>query len=134
MEEFRVLIVDDELDFLETIVKRLQRRKVYAVGVSSGKKAVELIEQENFDVAILDVRMPGFDGFDTLREFKKKRPLMEVIMLTGHVSTESGMESLNLGAFDYVLKPATIDDLLERVQKALERKAIHEKRTGGTMS
>ncbi|SPD74435.1 Response regulator receiver protein [uncultured Desulfobacterium sp.] len=130
MENFRVLIVDDELDFLETILIRLQRRNVDAVGVSSGKMAIEMIEREHFDVAILDVRMPGIDGFETLREIKKRRPFMEVIMLTGHGSVESGIQGMQMGAFDYVLKPVKIDDLLDRVRKAFERKAIHEKKSG----
>ncbi|GLI33241.1 response regulator [Desulforhabdus amnigena] len=128
MEDFRVLVVDDEPDFLETIVKRLKKRKVDAAGVDSGKKALDLLEREHFDVVILDVRMPGMDGIETLKEIKRIRPLMEVIMLTGHGSVESGMQGMQLGAFDYVLKPAAIDDLLERVHQAYERKSLHEKK------
>jgi two-component system, OmpR family, response regulator len=128
MKDFRVLIVDDELDFLETIVKRLNRRKIDATGIDSGIKALELLEQEHFDVVILDVRMPGMDGIETLKEMKKKRPLMEVIMLTGHASVESGVEGMHCGAFDYVMKPANIDDLLEKIHEAYERKALHEKK------
>ena len=129
METFRVLIVDDEHDFLETIVKRLKRRKVDATGIDSGIKALELLEKEHFDVVILDVRMPGgMDGIETLKEMKKKRPLLEVIMLTGHASVESGMQGMQYGAFDYVLKPADIDDLLEKIQGAYERKALHEEK------
>lgn len=128
MEGFRVLVVDDERDFLETIVKRLQRRKLDAVGVESGKEALEILEQQPFDVVILDVRMPGMDGIETLKEMKKKRPLMEVIMLTGHASVESGMQGMQLGAFDYVMKPASISDLLEKIRQACERKSLHEKK------
>jgi len=126
------LIVDDELDFLETIVKRLKRRKVDATGIDSGTKALELLEQEHFDVVILDVRMPGMDGIETLKEMKKKRPLLEVIMLTGHASIESGMQGMQYGAFDYVMKPADIDDLLEKIQGAYERKALHEEKVRET--
>lgn len=128
MENLRVLVVDDELDFLETIVKRLQRRKVDVTGVDSGKAALELLDREHFDVVILDVRMPGVDGIETLKEMKKKRPLMEVIMLTGHASVESGMQGMQLGAFDYMMKPASINDLLEKIQQAYERKVLHEKK------
>jgi DNA-binding NtrC family response regulator len=128
MEDFRVLIVDDEPDFLETIVKRLRKRKVDATGISSGETALELLEKEHFDVVILDVRMPGMDGIETLREMKRLRPLMEVIMLTGHASVESGMEGMQFGAFDYVMKPANIEDLLEKVRQAYQRKSIHERR------
>lgn len=128
MESFRVLVVDDEPDFLETIVKRLQRRKIDVIGVDGGKAALELLEGQHFDVVILDVRMPGMDGIETLKEMKKKRPLMEVIMLTGHASVESGMQGMQLGAFDYVMKPASINDLLEKITQAYERKLLHEKK------
>ncbi len=126
MESFRVLVVDDELDFLETLVKRLRRRKVDAAGVSSGVEALQLLEQEHFDVVILDIRMPGFDGIETLREMKRKRPLMEVILLTGHASVESGMQGMQLGAFDYVMKPAEFDEILDKVRQAYDRKLLHE--------
>lgn len=126
MESFRVLVVDDELDFLETLVKRLKRRKVDASGVSSGVEALQLLEQEHFDVVILDIRMPGFDGIETLREMKRKRPLMEVILLTGHASVESGMQGMQLGAFDYVMKPAEFDEILDKVRQAFDRKTLHE--------
>jgi DNA-binding NtrC family response regulator len=132
MTDFRVLIVDDELDFLETIVKRLKKRKIDATGINSGIKALELLELEHFDVVILDVRMPGMDGIETLKEMKKKRPLLEVILLTGHASIESGMQGMQYGAFDYVMKPADIDDLLEKVREAYERKALHEKKVQET--
>jgi two-component system, OmpR family, response regulator len=132
MKDFRVLIVDDELDFLETIVKRLKRRKVDATGIDSGIKALELLEKEHFDVVILDVRMPGMDGIETLKEMKRKRPLLEVIMLTGHASVESGVQGMQYGAFDYVMKPADIDDLLERIHEAYERKALHEEKVRET--
>ncbi len=128
MESFRVLVVDDEPDFLETLVKRLKRRKVDASGVSSGVEAMQLLEREHFDVVILDIRMPGMDGLETLREMKRKRPLMEVILLTGHASVESGMQGMQLGAFDYVMKPAELEDILEKVRQAFERKKLHEEK------
>ncbi len=128
MEAFKVLIVDDEQDFLETIVKRLKRRKIDATGVSSGKDALTLLQRQHFDVVILDIRMPGMDGIETLRELKRAMPLMEVILLTGHASVESGMQGMQLGAFDYVMKPAEIDDLIEKVRQAYERKSLHEEK------
>ena len=128
MELVKVLIVDDEPDFLETLVKRLKRRNIDAVGVSSGEAAIELIETQRFDVAILDMRMPGMDGIDTLKELKKRTPLTEVIMLTGHASVESGMQGMQIGAFDYVIKPADFDELMEKVKQAYQRKQLHEER------
>jgi two-component system OmpR family response regulator len=126
MEKFKVMIVDDEEDFLETIVKRLKARGIDTTGVESGYKALELLEGDHFDVVILDVKMPGLGGIETLREMKKKKPLVEVIMLTGHASVESGIQGMQLGAFDYVMKPVALDELLEKVRQAYERKLIQE--------
>lgn len=130
MENLRVLVVDDEADFLETIVMRLQRRKIDAYGVDSGKKALEIVEAERFDVVVLDFLMPGLNGIETLKLLKKKKPFIEVIILTGHGSVESGLQGMQFGAFDYVMKPADLDELLEKIQQAYERKRIHEERHG----
>lgn len=126
MENLKVLVVDDEADFLETIVMRLQRRKIDAYGVDGGKKALEIVENERFDVVVLDVLMPGMDGIETLKLLKKKNPFIEVIILTGHGSVESGLQGMQFGAFDYIMKPADLDELLEKIQQAYERKRIHE--------
>jgi DNA-binding response OmpR family regulator len=126
MEKFKVLIVDDELDFLETIVKRIRARNVEVSGVESGYLALEALDRSSPDVIILDVKMPGMDGIETLREIKKKKPLTEVIMLTGHASVESGIQGMQLGAFDYLMKPIALDELLEKVRQAYERKLTQE--------
>jgi DNA-binding NtrC family response regulator len=125
-EPFNVMIVDDENDFRETLVKRLQKRHLNVFGAESGQKALDLMNKLIFDVVILDIKMPGLDGIETLREIKKKNPLVEVILLTGHASMESGVEGMDLGAFDYVMKPVNIDDLLEMIRRAYERKIIQE--------
>jgi len=130
MENLRVLIVDDEADFLETIVMRLKRRKIDATGVDDGKKALEIVENERFDVVVLDVLMPGLDGIETLKLLKKRKPFIEVIILTGHGSVESGIQGMQFGAFDYIMKPTDLDELLEKIQQAYERKRIHEGRHG----
>jgi two-component system, OmpR family, response regulator len=126
MDRFKLLIVDDEQDFLETIVKRLKARNINVTAAESGYQALELLDGGDFDVVILDVKMPGMDGIETLREIKKKRPLVEVIMLTGHASVESGIQGMQLGAFDYVMKPVALDELLAKVRQAHERKMIQE--------
>jgi DNA-binding NtrC family response regulator len=130
MEKFRVLVVDDEPDFLETIIKRLKRRNITAFGVDSGKKALDMVENEPIDVVVLDVLMPGMDGIETLKIMKKKKPFIEVIILTGHASVESGLQGMQFGAFDYVMKPADIDELLVKIREAYERKLLHEERLG----
>ena len=129
MERFRILFVDDEQDFLETIIKRLKARSIDVTGVESGYKALEILESRDPDVIILDVKMPGMDGIETLREIKKKKPLIEVIMLTGHASVESGIQGMQLGAFDYVMKPVALDELLEKIRQAYDRKLIQEGKT-----
>ena len=125
-EKFNILIVDDEDDFRVTLVKRLQKRSLQVFGAESGQKALNLMEAMVFDVVVLDVKMPGMDGIETIREMKKKNPLTEVILLTGHASMESGIEGMKLGAFDYVMKPVNIDELLEKIRQAYERKQIQE--------
>jgi len=124
----KLLSIDDEPDFLETIVKRLLKRQIDATGVDSGKEALRVLQEQSFDVVILDVRMPGMDGIETLKEIKKRSPLTEVIMLTGHGSIKSGIKGMELGAFDYVIKPADFEELFEKVNQAAERKMLHEER------
>lgn len=120
----RVLVVDDEEDFLETLVNRLRKRGLEAQGALSGPRALELLENGVFDVAVLDVRMPGMDGIELLKEIKDRWPFLEVIMLTGHGSVESGIQGMRLGAFDYVMKPSDLENLLEKIQQAHERKSL----------
>jgi two-component system, OmpR family, response regulator len=128
MNKFRVLIVDDEPDFVETIVKRLKGKGLDAEGVLSGRDAVARLDEAEFDVCVLDVKMPGMDGIETLSEIKKKNSPMEVIMLTGHGSVESGIRGLQLGAYDYIMKPVPFDDLLKRITQAYERKMLEKER------
>lgn len=122
MSELRVLIVDDEDDFRETIVKRLINRKMYAEGAENGFKALEILDQKDFDVVVLDIKMPGIDGIETLKRIKAKKPEVEVIMLTGHVSVEFGITGMRLGAFDYVMKPAPMPELLDKIRQAYDKK------------
>ncbi len=122
----RVLVVDDEEDFLETLVNRLKRRGLPTQGALSGSKALELLQAEGFDVVVLDVRMPGMDGLEVLKEIKDRWPFVEVILLTGHGSVESGIQGMRLGAFDYVMKPADLEDLMEKIQQAHERRSLRE--------
>ena len=123
MEYFSVLVVDDEEDFLETLVNRLKKRKITAIGVKSGEKAIEVLKERPIDVVILDIKMPGgMDGIETLREIKKIQPICEVLLLTGHGSMETSIEGMKLGAFDYLLKPVKLEDLLPKLAEAFEKK------------
>ncbi len=124
----KLLLVDDEADFRNTLLKRMQRRNVDVHGVDSGEKALAWLDGQAVDVVILDVRMPGMDGIDTLRAIKARHPLIEVIMLTGHASMEVAIEGMALGAFDYLMKPMDMDELLYKAEDAFKKKTIHEGR------
>jgi DNA-binding NtrC family response regulator len=129
MDAFRALVVDDEEDFLETLVNRMNKRKIDTTGVKSGEEALELMKGKLFDVVILDIKMPGgMDGIETLREMKKIQPLAEVLLLTGHASVETSIEGMKLGAFDYILKPVKLEELLEKLAEAFEKKDSHEQK------
>ncbi|MBW1782655.1 MAG: response regulator [Deltaproteobacteria bacterium] len=124
----KVLLVDDEKDFVEMLSLRLQEAGEKVSPAYSGKECLEALEQLNIDVVVLDIKMPGMDGIETLREIKKRFPLVEVIMLTGHGSTETAVEGMKLGAFDYLMKPADFDDLTAKLQGARKRKDEQEER------
>ena len=128
MEKCRVLLVDDERDFLEVLIRRLGKRDVDVHGVASGEEALQYLEAKPIDVAVLDVRMPGMDGLTALREIKKLNPLIEVIMLTGHASLEVALEGMREGAFDYIMKPAEIDELLYKIEDAHRARTIREEK------
>ncbi|MBW2061489.1 MAG: response regulator [Deltaproteobacteria bacterium] len=128
MSDFKVLLVDDEVEFLETLIKRMQKRAVNAAGVQSGEEALATLDQNPADVVLLDVKMPGMDGIETLREIKKRYPLIEVIMLTGHANVEVAVQGMELGAFDYLMKPMDIDELLYKVEDAYKKKSIQEEK------
>ena len=122
METIRVLLVDDEDDFRTTLAKRLRKRELEVAEAESGMSAINLLKQGTFDVVVLDVRMPGMDGIETLKEIKIVDPQVEVIMLTGHASVEFGLKGMQLGAFDYVMKPAPLNELLDTIGQAYNKK------------
>lgn len=124
----KVLIVDDEKDFVEMFSLRLKGQGEKVSTAFSGKEALEVLEKESIDVVILDIRMPGMDGIDTLKQIKALFPMVEVILLTGHGSAETAVEGMKLGAFDYLMKPADFEDIKVKLEKARKRKDDHEER------
>jgi len=124
MTEINVLLVDDEPDFIAPLTNRLALRQLNVLSASSGEEALATLEASPVDVVVLDVKMPGMDGIETIRRIKKRHPLVEVIMLTGHASLEASIEGMELGAFDYLLKPAAIDELVYKIQDAHKKKAL----------
>lgn len=123
-----VLVVDDEEDFVEMFTLRLQELGENAAGARSGAECLERLGKLDIDVVILDIRMPGMDGIETLKEIRRRHPLVEVILLTGHGSVDTAVEGMKLGAFDYLNKPADFDELVEKLEGAGRRKAEQEER------
>ncbi|MBL7175429.1 MAG: response regulator [Desulfobacteraceae bacterium] len=124
----KVLLVDDEKDFVEMLSLRLNEVGEKAFAAYSGKECLETLKEKGVEVVILDIKMPGMDGIETLREIKRQFPLVEVIMLTGHGTTETAVEGMKLGAFDYLLKPTEFNDLTTKLVAARKRKDEQEER------
>lgn len=124
----KILLVDDEREFVAILTQRLTRRNYSVVSAHSGKDALAQLEEDNdIEVVILDVKMSGLDGIETLKRIKKKWPLAEVIMLTGHSTLDSAINAIKLGAYDYLLKPIEIEQLVSKIEKAARRKRHRDK-------
>ena len=124
----RILIVDDEEDFALALAERLSIRDYDVATSFTGEDALEKVKQYNYDVVILDVRLPGLDGVEVLRDMKGIKPLTEIIMLTGNATVESAIDGMKLGAFDYLMKPCETDDLIAKINNAYNKKTEHEER------
>ena len=123
-----ILLVDDEKDFVEMLAMRLEDEGENVTSAFDGQACLDTLAQEPIDVVILDIKMPGMDGIQTLRTIKTRHPLVEVILLTGHGSTETAIEGMKLGAFDYLLKPADFDDLKTILAGAKKKKEEQDER------
>ena len=129
MSMAKILLIDDEASFLEVLSKRLETRNLTIATALSGEAGLKILAKDHaVDVVILDVKMPGMDGIETLQLIKKNFPLVEVVMLTGHATVETAIEGMKLGAFDYLMKPCDIDLLVQKVQEAKEKKIKHEEK------
>jgi len=114
----RVLFVDDEEELVSAVVERLEIRGVAARGVTTGVDALRLIDSDEFDVVVIDVKMPGLGGLGLIRRIKARRPDLQVVLLSGHGSAEDAAEGMRLGAVDYLMKPVNIDTLVEILRRA----------------
>jgi DNA-binding NtrC family response regulator len=124
-----VMLVDDEAPFVETMAKRLEKRELIIETALSGQAALDLLKKKpDVDVVILDVKMPGMDGLETLQKIKMDYPLTEVIMLTAHATVESAIDGMKLGAFDYLMKPCDMGHLMSKVEEATRKKRSHEEK------
>lgn len=124
----KILIVDDEKDFVEMFSMRLTKQGENVSTAYSGEEALKVLGTSPIDVVILDIRMPGMDGIETLKKIKADYPLVEVILLTGHGSTETAVEGMKSGAFDYLMKPADFKDINTKLANAWKRKDEQEER------
>ncbi|MBI4765191.1 MAG: response regulator [Deltaproteobacteria bacterium] len=120
----KVLLVDDEVDFLDTLSERMRTRGMEVATSSTGVEALQKVEKEAYDVIILDLMMPGVDGLEALKILKAKRPELQVILLTGHATVEKGIEAMKLGAMDFLEKPADLNLLTEKIKKAQAKKML----------
>ncbi|MFO7654924.1 MAG: response regulator [Candidatus Krumholzibacteriia bacterium] len=121
-EEIRLLIVDDEVPFLRTMAERLRLRGFDVTTAERGEDALEIARREKFDLALIDLKMPGLDGRQLLEMLKKEHRFLEVVILTGHGSLESAVECTKLGAFGYLPKPYEIEKLLEILKDAYRQR------------
>ena len=126
MPKMKLLLVDDEERFLITVAKLISRRGYEPLTALGGQEALEILSRETVDVVILDMKMPGMDGLATLGEIKRRFPLVQVIMLTGHGTIDSAMEGMETGAYDYITKPCDLDKLLEEAEAAFDIKEAME--------
>jgi two-component system, OmpR family, response regulator len=132
MRRAKILLVDDEVAFANNISKLISKRGYDIITVYNGESAVQAVDEQDFDVIVLDLKMPGMDGMAALKLIKGKKPGVEVIILTGHGSFESGIDGMQLGAFDFIMKPVRFDDLYEKIRQAYQRKLIVEESGTGS--
>ncbi len=125
-QKIHLLFVDDEVQFLESMKKRLEARDFEVTAVDRGEKAVEAARKSPVDVALVDLKMPGIDGEETLRELKKEHKWMEIVILTGHGSVDSAVECTRSGAYSYLEKPCDFDQLMDVLKNAYKKKVMNK--------
>lgn len=126
-DKINILIVDDEEKFLNSIKRRLEVRDFNVVAVNRGEKAIEAARNNPIDIALVDLKMPGINGEETLKALKKEHKWMEVVILTGHGSIESAVECTKSGAYEYLQKPCKLEELLEALKNAYKKRVMNKK-------
>jgi len=124
MDRTKVLIVDDEVDFSSALSERMTSRGLTVETVSNGAEALKKVESGDYDAIVLDLVMPGMDGIETLKRIRAKKPELQIILLTGHGSIQKGVESVKLGALDFLEKPAELSVLMEKIHQAKANKMV----------
>ena len=135
MSDGRVLLVDDEVEFVETLAMRLETRNFTVAVAESGEVAVEKAQEASFDAILLDLAMPGMDGIETLKRLRELNPDSQVVLLTGRATVKTATEAMRLGALDLLEKPVDIEVLVEKIKEAATNKTLlNEKRIEGQLS
>ena len=128
MERMKLLLVDDEPRYLQTTQKLIERKGIETWTAQSGEEALKLLDTRTIHVVILDVKMPGMDGNETLKAIKADHPMTEVIMLTGHATVDSAIDGLKSGAWDYLMKPTDIEQIVEKAEEAFDHRLRQEEK------
>jgi len=126
INKINLLIVDDEEQFLNSIKKSLEVREFNVTAVNRGEKAIQVAREIPIDIALIDLKMPGIDGEETLKELKKEHKWMEIVILTGHGSVNSAVECTKSGAYKYLQKPCELDELLEALKDAYQKRVMNK--------
>lgn len=121
----RVLLIDDEVDYVNVLSNRLSKRNFQVGKATSGTEALQILRHQDFDIAVLDLKMEDMDGIELLKIMKKLVPELVVLMLTGHGSAEAAQSGIRAGAFDYLTKPCELQQLIEKIYEALSDRTIH---------
>ena len=127
-EKINLLIVDDEEQFLESISRSLELRDFNVIAVNRGEKAIEAAKNNPIDIALVDLKMPGISGEETLKLLKQEHKWMEVVILTGHGTIDSAVECTKSGAFSYLQKPCSLEELLDSLKNAYKKKVMNRKK------
>ncbi len=124
-----IMLVDDEVPFVETMTKRLEKRNIKTIMAFSAEQGLEKLKtNQALDVIVLDIKMPGMDGIEALKEIKSVSPMIEVIMLTGHATVQLAIDAMKLGAYDFLMKPFDFEELIIKIDEAAKKKERMKKR------
>lgn len=118
-KKIKILLIDDEEEFASALAERLELRGYIAKIAKDGESGISLLTHDSFDIVVLDLMMPGLNGLDTLKQIKEINKHLPVILLTGHGSTKDGKEGINIGAFDFLIKPLDIKELINKIHLAI---------------
>jgi DNA-binding response OmpR family regulator len=118
----KILLIDDEVAYVNVLFNRLSKRNFYVTKAFSGTEAIQILRRQDFDIAVLDLKMEDMDGIEVLKILKKMDPQLAVIMLTGHGSAQAAREGIEHGAFDYLTKPCELDKLIAKIHNAYRKR------------